>query len=164
MIGKHITSANPEYRLLLATERVDYPFALLLLADETIDAINKYVDDSAVFVLKEGESDLAVFCLYPIDENTIELKNIAVHESLQGKGIGSLLICEVVLIAKKKGYSRLLVGTADCGIDQIRFYERNGFTKCGVKKNFFIDNYAEPIIENGVQLKDMVMLEMNLFE
>lgn len=162
MIGKYITTINPAYRLLLVTERADYPFALLLLADETVDAINKYVDHSAVFVLKEGTVDLAVFCLYPIDKSTLELKNIAVHESLQGKGIGSLLICEVVAIAKKKGYSHLIVGTADCGIDQIRFYERNGFKKYGVKENFFIDNYKEPIIENGIQLKDMVMLEMYL--
>lgn len=157
-----MTTANPAYRLLLVSERTDYPFALLLLADETVDAINKYVDDSAVFVLKEGAIDLAVFCLYPIDKNTIELKNIAVHESLQGKEVGSLLICEIVVIAKKKGYSRLIVGTADCGVNQIRFYERNGFKKYGVKENFFIDNYKAPIIENGKQLKDMVMLEMYL--
>lgn len=157
-----MTTANPAYRLLLVSERTDYPFALLLLADETVDAINKYVDDSAVFVLKEGAIDLAVFCLYPIDKNTIELKNIAVHESLQGKGIGSLLVCEIVAIVKEKQFSRLIVGTADCGVSQIRFYERNGFKKYGVKENFFIDNYKAPIIENGIQLKDMVMLEMYL--
>lgn len=162
MIGKYIRSVNLDYRLRLIEEREAYPFNLLLLADETMDAINKYIDDSDVFILEEGEAQLAVFCLYPIDASTLELKNIAVCESLQGQGIGGLLIQEVVAIGKKRGYSRLIVGTADCGIDQIRFYERNGFKKYGVKENFFLDNYAVPIIENGVQLKDMVMLEQIL--
>ncbi|SDH55406.1 GNAT family N-acetyltransferase [Myroides phaeus] len=162
MIGKYIRSVNLDYRLRLIEEGEAYPFNLLLLADETMDAINKYIGDSDVFILEEGEAQLAVFCLYPIDASTLELKNIAVCESLQGQGIGGLLIQEVVAISKKRGYSRLIVGTADCGIDQIRFYERNGFKKYGVKENFFLDNYAVPIIENGIQLKDMVMLEQIL--
>lgn len=162
MIGEYITSVSSDYRLTLVEDKTAYPFSLLLLADETMDAINKYVDDSDVYVLEDNKDQLAVFCLYPIDASTLELKNIAVAESLQGKGIGGLLIQEVVAIGKKKGYSRLIVGTADCGVDQIRFYERNGFKKYGVKENFFLDNYAAPIIENGVQLKDMVMLEQLL--
>ncbi|MEK6451358.1 MULTISPECIES: GNAT family N-acetyltransferase [unclassified Myroides] len=162
MIGEYMTSVNSDYRLRLIEEGEAYPFNLLLLADETMDAINQYVDDSDVFILEEGEAQLAVFCLYPIDASTLELKNIAVAESFQGKGLGGLLIQEIVAISKKRGYSRLIVGTADCGIDQIRFYERNGFKKYGVKENFFLDNYAAPIIENGIQLKDMVMLEQLL--
>lgn len=62
----------------------------------------------------------------------------------------------------KVTYSKLIVGTADSGIDQIRFYERNGFMKFGLRKNFFIENYELPIIENGIQLKDMILLSYDL--
>lgn len=31
-----------------------------------------------------------------------------------------------------------------------------------MKKNFFIDNYPDPIFDNGVQLTDMVMLKMEI--
>jgi ribosomal protein S18 acetylase RimI-like enzyme len=139
----------------------DYPYNLLLLADETIEGINKYLFDSDVYTaeLPDEEAPVGVFCLYPIDENTIELKNIAVVESYQGKGIGSVLLDIATGIAKEKGYREIIVGTADCGVGQIRFYERNGFVKYDVKKNFFLDIYEEPIYENGVQLKDMVMLK-----
>ncbi|MFD2554930.1 GNAT family N-acetyltransferase [Sphingobacterium tabacisoli] len=158
----YIQSLNPAYHLVLVKADAQLPYSLLLLADETRYAIDKYVFDSDVYVLKEGEKELAVFCLYPIDRDTLELKNIAVSSDLQGRGIGSLLIKEIITIAQREHYKQLLVGTADCGVDQIRFYERNGFVKFAVKKDFFVHNYEEPIIENGVQLRDMVMLRRDL--
>ena len=142
----------------------DYPYQLLLLADETIEGINKYLFDSDVYTAKlfSDEESVGVFCLYLIDKNTVELKNIAVAESYQGKGIGSILLDKATGIAKEKGYREIIVGTADCGIGQIRFYERNGFVKYGVRKNFFLEIYEHPIYENGVQLKDMVMLKKGI--
>jgi len=157
-----IEEIYPQYSIVLLKKEDVLPYPLLLLADETVKAIDKYVFDSDVYVLREANQELAVFCLYQVSETTVELKNIAVSSELQGKGIGSILIKEVISICKGKGYSHLIVGTADTGIDQIRFYERNGFSKYDVRKNFFLDNYDEPIIENGVQLRDMIMLVMSL--
>ncbi|MGE5107107.1 MAG: GNAT family N-acetyltransferase, partial [Sphingobacteriales bacterium] len=105
---------------------------------------------------------IAVFALYKINDTDIEIKNIAVSENLQSKGIGSFLIGEIKRIATKGNYKNIIVGTADSGYRQINFYERNGFSKYDIKKNFFIENYSEPIIENGIMLRDMVMLKMKL--
>ena len=138
-----------------------YPYELLLLADETKEAIHKYLFESDVYTVYVDGSLGGVFCLYTIDENTIELKNMAISEKLQSGGIGSKVINRIKTISQPH-YKTLIVGTADCGWRQIKFYEKNGFKKYGVKKNFFIDNYQEPIIENGIQLMDMVMLKYNL--
>jgi len=94
-----------------------------------------------------------------VNANTIEIMNIAVSEQYQGTGIGSQLLAESFRIAEEQGYKEVIVGTADCGIKQIRFYEKNGFVKYDIKKNYFTDIYDTPIYENGVQLKDMVMLK-----
>ncbi|EPH13624.1 hypothetical protein HMPREF9713_00405 [Myroides odoratimimus CCUG 12700] len=158
----YLEEVYPQYKIELIEDKQVLPYSLLLLADETVQAIDKYVFDSNVYVLREGSHDLAVFCLYHIDHEVVELKNIAVSAELQGKGIGSLLIKEVIRLARVGGYCQIIVGTADCGVDQIRFYERNGFVKYDVKKDFFIENYDEPIIENGIQLRDMVMLKMSI--
>lgn len=157
-----IEEIYPQYSIVLLKKEEVLPYPLLLLADETVKAIDKYVLDSNVYVLREADKELAVFCLYQVSETTVELKNIAVSSELQGKGIGSILIKEIISICKGEGYSHLIVGTADTGVDQIRFYERNGFVKYDVRKEFFLKNYDEPIIENGVQLVDMVMLEMKI--
>ena len=145
----------------LLNDKDKLPYDLLLLADETKDAIDKYVYDSDVFLAKIDENIIGVFCLLKIDDKTIELKNIAVDEKFQSNGYGSVFIDFIKQEVKNK-YEDLIVGTADIGTRQINFYERNGFIKFDVKKNFFVDNYKEPIIENGIQLKDMVVLKYKL--
>ncbi len=142
----------------------DYPYDLLLLADETIEGINKYLFKSEVYVaeLLETGQPVGVFCLYRIDADTVEIMNIAVSEKHQGNGIGSSMIDNIITIAEGKGYRQIIVGTADCGIKQIHFYEKNGFVKYDVKKNYFTEIYDTPIYEDGVQLKDMVMLKRKI--
>lgn len=147
-----------EFEIKQITNHKDYPYDLLLLADETVAAINKYLFDSSVFVVQEQQQPIAVFCLYPIDGETLEIKNIAVAASHQNKGLGSEIL-QYIQETYRVQYTNLIVGTGDCGLDQIRFYERNGFVQYGVRANFFIDNYEQPIYENGQLLKDMVLLK-----
>lgn len=142
----------------------NYPYNLLLLADETKDGIHKYLFESEVYVAKLADSStiIGVSCLYPLNANTIEIMNIAVSEQYQNTGVGSYLLAESFEIAKEQGYKEIIVGTADCGIKQIRFYEKNGFAKYDIRKDYFTNIYDTPIYENDIQLKDMVMLRKTI--
>jgi ribosomal protein S18 acetylase RimI-like enzyme len=155
---------NSDYNISKLQSKNDIPFNLLLLADETIEAIKKYIYDSDVYVVTEhGQSEpIAVFALYKISDTEIEIKNIAVSEVLQGKGIGSYLISEVKRIAKRENFNSIIAGTPDCSFREIKFYEQNGFIKYDIKKDFFVKNYSEPIVENGIMLRDMIILKSNL--
>jgi len=148
------------FQIKLITNHKDYPYDLLLLADETVAAIDKYLYDSLVYVVFETAKPIAVFCLYPVDSETLEIKNIAVSPDFQCMGLGSQLLDFIK--ANYQQYPNLIVGTADCGLAQIRFYERNGFVKYAIRKDFFIENYEQPIYENGTLLKDMIMLRYTL--
>lgn len=153
-----------DYEISKVQIKDNLPFDLLLLADETVEVIEKYIYDSHVYVVTEKDRPeaIGVFALYQISDRQIEIKNIAVLEPLQGQGLGSYLIEEIKRIATTNKYEKIVVGTPDCSFEQIRFYERNGFKKYDVRKDFFIENYPKPIIENGVMLRDMVMLELDL--
>ncbi len=144
----------------------NYPYNLLLQADETQESINKYLFDSNVYEaqLPEREEPVGVFCLFRVDSTTVELKNIAVDEPLRGMGIGSIMLVRAMGIAVTDGYREMIIGTGteDCAPAPVRFYEKNGFRKSGLRKNFFVDNFPEPIYENGVQLKDMLILSRSL--
>lgn len=147
-----------EYHLEFELITEQYPYELLLLADETREAIDRYLYDADVYAVKESDNTVAVFCLLRMDALTVELKNIAVAESYQGKGIGSVLLSFI----KKQcapTCSRLLVGTPDCAAAQLHFYRKNGFKDCGIRKDFYLHNYSEPIYENGQLLRDMLVLE-----
>lgn len=148
-----------QIRLLAKDEKI--PYDLLLLADETIDAINKYISKSKIYIAQKESETIGIFCLHKNSETEIELKNIAIKEEYQGLGYGSYMI-DFLKLEAKKNFKTLIVGTADIGYQQIKFYEKNGFKKFAIRKDFFIENYDKPIIENGIQLKDMVLLKYEL--
>lgn len=140
------------------------PFHLLLLADETEVAIKKYLDDCEVYALyiAPDTHPIGVLALHRPNDQQIEIKNMAIAEPFRGKGKGSYLIEKVKEIALRDNVEEIIVGTADTGEREIRFYEKNGFKRYGLKKDFFIENYPAPIIENGVMLRDMIMLKVEL--
>lgn len=140
----------------------EIPYHLLLLADETKEAINQYIFNSEIYLLHDGTENIAVMALYRKSDTELEIKNVAVIESYRSKGIGSILMNKAKEIAKENHYKILTVGTSDTGFQQIRFYEKNGFIRSGMLKDFFIKNYPDPIYENGLQMRDMVVLSHHL--
>jgi ribosomal protein S18 acetylase RimI-like enzyme len=137
----------------------DIPYELLLLADETREAIDAYIFKSDVHILNDNIRDIAVMALYKNNDTELEVKNMAVISDFRGQGIGSILLDKAKEIAKQNHFSSLVVGTSDTGFQQIRFYEKNGFIKKEIRKDFFIQNYPTPIFENGIQMRDMIVLE-----
>lgn len=158
------TMRYTDYRIDKLQPEEDLPFDLLLLADETIAAIERYIYDCDVYVVRESHESLpvATFALYKISDTEVEIKNIAVLELLQGQGLGSHLIDQIKRIAMIGEYKTIIVGTPFCSFRELRFYEKNGFTKYAMKKGFYLIHYPEPIVENGVRLIDMVMLKLDL--
>lgn len=132
---------------------------LLLLADEQEDMIDRYLDRGPMYVL--DNNGVKAECVVTDEGNGIlEIKNIATLPQYQKQGYARRLID--YLVAQYTGqYSVLRVGTGDSPLT-VPFYEKCGFTRSHVVKNFFIDNYNHPIFECGIQLKDMVYLQREL--
>lgn len=132
---------------------------LLLIADEQIDMIEKYLYRGDMFALYDD--DMRAICIVTQEQTGIyELKNIVTVPEYQRRRYGQKLIEYVVDYLKNSG-SELYVGTGDCPTI-LRFYERCGFVRSHVVNNFFIDNYDHPMFEDGHQLIDMIYLKRNL--
>ncbi len=132
---------------------------LLLLADESEEMIDKYLDNGDLFAL--FDNDLKTTCVVAaIDGDTCELKNIATYEKYQGQGYASALI-KYISDYYKNNFKTMLVGTGETPAI-ISFYENCGFEKSHIIKNFFTDNYDHPMFEDGIQLIDMIYLKKNL--
>ena len=138
------------------------PYDLLLLADETKEAIDRYIHQSSIFIYQVESTTIGVCAVNVENATTVEIKNVAVHEHHQGNGIGTKLIQHSIHQAKKEGYACVWIGTGDGSIHQLKLYQRLGFEMFDIKKRFFLENYPEPIFENGIQLKHMVMLKMDI--
>ena len=137
------------------------PQKLLLEADPSIERVNQYLEDSLCYVAVTHEEILGVCVLKPIGNNKIELFNIAVLPKKQQSGIGSKLLQFVLDSIREKNFESVELGTGSFGY-QLAFYQRFGFRVDSIIKDHFINNYDEPIFENGIQLKDMLRLVLKL--
>ncbi len=141
------------------TENKKQYLDLLLLADEQEDMVDLYLDKGRMFVLDDG--GVRAECVIT-DEGggLLEIKNIATAPEYQGRGYGRQLI-DFVRGRFAAEYDTLQVGTGDSPLT-VPFYEKCGFTRHHIIKDFFTDNYDHPIFEAGVQLVDMVVLRMDM--
>lgn len=134
--------------------------SLLLLADEQENMIEKYIDRGIMYVL-DDEGIIKAECIITDEQNgVLEIKNLAVKPEYQRKGYGKVMIDFIIKNYKEK-YSILQVGTGDSTLT-IPFYEQCRFIRSHYIKNFFIDNYEQPIYEDGIQLIDMIYLQRKL--
>ena len=133
--------------------------SLLLLADEQESMIEKYLDRGTMYVLDNyGVKAEIVVC----DEGNglLEIKNLAVEPQFKRQGYGKELI-EFVCERYKGKYIALQVGTGDSPLT-VPFYEKCGFKRSHVVKDFFTKNYDHPIYECGIQLVDMIYFTKEL--
>ena len=132
---------------------------LLLLADEQENMIDRYLERGTMYVL--DDDGVKAECVVTEESSgVLEIKNIATVPTHQKKGYGKMLIDFIV--SKYSGqYITLQVGTGDSPLT-VPFYEKCGFQRSHIVKNFFIDNYDHPIYECGVQLVNMIYLKKEL--
>ena len=147
-------------RPLRSDEKI--PYELLLLADEVVEVIDRYIFESEIYVYEIDERIVGVYVLYNITGDVLEIKNIAVHSRYQNNGIGKAMLLHAEARARDKGAKTLVVGTGDVMFMQLYFYQKYGFQMHDLKLNFYVANYPEPIFENGLQLRHMVMLKKEI--
>ena len=125
---------------------------LLLLADPCREMVLRYLEEGELHSLTLHGELAAEAVVLPLSPTLCELKNLAVREDLQGKGLGSALVNHLAALYQGR-FQEMQVGTSDNGVP---FYRRLGFLPSHVVANFFVDNYPEPIFDGGQQCVDMV--------
>lgn len=140
-------------------EKTDFT-GLLLLADESRDMIDRYLDRGEMYIL-EDEGIVKGECVITDEGGGIlEIKNIAVLPRYSRKGYGRAMI-DYLSSAYRGSFSILQAGTGDSPLT-IPFYEKCGFKRYHIIKNFFVENYDHPIFECGMQLVDMIIMRKNI--
>ncbi len=80
------------------------PYDLLLLSDDTKEAIDKNLNNGELFLAEINDNIIAAFILKIIEKETIEIKNIAVLEDYQGSGVGTILLKYIISISAQRGF------------------------------------------------------------
>lgn len=142
------------------------PWELLLSADPDRSMIETYIDESQIYVYREWNQILGVIVVKQHRNDCYEIMNLAVSDSRQGEGIGKKLVDYVVASLKKKCQPTqtidFIVKTALQPPSALSFYQKCQFEIEQVVENYFIDTYDKPIFEDGVLVKDQVILKQKI--
>jgi diamine N-acetyltransferase len=137
----------PTFGEILSREQIKYMLDMMYSIQSITEQVSK---KGHVFLLaKEGEDSLG-YASYQFDyqgTNKTKLHKIYILPTAQGKGVGKLLMNEVVKIAKLHGSSVLSLNV-NRNNKAVDFYEKIGFEKAGTED---ID------IGNGFLMEDFIM-------
>lgn len=125
--------------------------------DERIVAAINELDTVAYIAQSEGQDVGAVVMHWHPDESEI----VYIATKIQGQGYGKALIRGLIDEAQQRSIKALIVGTANTSWSNIAFYQKCGFRMDSVRKNFF-DYLPEPLYEDGIQMRDMIVLRLTL--
>jgi len=145
--------------LIQEVPATDAPLEVLLLADPSEDKIRSYLPRSRCFLASSDGVVVGACVVQPLDAGAYELMSIAVQPAHQRAGFGTALLKWVIDFFRESGASRMEVGTGTFGY-QLAFYQRHGFRVTAIDRDFFVKNYPEPILEDGIQLQDMLRLTL----
>ncbi|MBK6264020.1 GNAT family N-acetyltransferase [Marivirga sp. S37H4] len=131
----------------------------MLLADPDIDKVQEYIDKATIYIaIYKGET-VGCYALLDLAQNEWEIKNIAVAENYQGKGIGTLLLHDAFKKAKSNHIKELTICTGNSSLRQLTLYRKLGFKIVATETDYFVRHYKEPIMENGIQYRSLIILK-----
>ena len=138
---------------------------LFELAEDSTPALDAYIDAGRVLVAVDGDRIVGHLQLTETDRpSALEIKNMAVAPSHQGRGIGRSLVGAALALAHREGRSALIVATAAADTGNLRFYQRLGFRMRSIERDAFTEatGYAPGLAVDGIPLRDRVWLDHDL--
>lgn len=82
------------------------------------------------YVLQEKNGSIVgAYGLYPIDNQTCELRKMYLHSSYRGKSLGKLLMESALSKAKQMGFKKMVLETASVLKEAISLYKSYGFVE-----------------------------------
>jgi ribosomal protein S18 acetylase RimI-like enzyme len=125
MALKIIDHGTPEYQQMvqLRDDILRKPLGLKFAPDEL-----ESEKDNLLMAAYEDDEMLGCCMLVEEGKETVRLRQMAVINDLQGKGIGRALMTFAENLARDRGYKRITMHARD---NAIGFYEKMGYRKVG---------------------------------
>ena len=139
--------------------------ALFELADDSPRELDRYIDAGRVLVAYDGDRVVGHLQLTDAAEaGAGEIRNMAVEEAWQGRGIGRALVGAAIALARADGHATLVVATATADIGNLRFYQRLGFRLRAIERDAFTPatGYPPDLEADGIPVRDRVWLDLPL--
>ncbi len=122
---KQIDHGTPEYKQMveLRNEVLRKPLGITFEPGE----LERETEDILIAAFEE-EKMLGCCLLTKVDKDSIRLRQMAVQNNLQGKGIGATMMNYAENVARDAGYKKMIMHARKTAID---FYKKSGYKISG---------------------------------
>ena len=127
---------------------------LLLLGDDQESLIDGYLDRCDLYAWEEDGEVRAICAAERTAPDVVEIRNLAVSPERRRRGLGRRLLLAVC--GQYPGRAAVLGPGEVPGT--LAFYRACGFAPAGRVENYFPAHYDHPIMEEGVTLRDQIIL------
>ena len=102
--------------------------------------------EDAMFLVVEEKEQILGYCrlLMVLDEG--DITNVAVRRDRQKEGIGNFLMESLIRLAAERGVTTIHLEVRVGNDRAIRLYERNGFTRDGIRKGYYSDPAEDALL------------------
>lgn len=127
------------YGLYMDTEINPYLLYEPMPRAEFRSIFNDLVEKGIKYIYSDEGNDIGMFKLVQLTYRTSHicyLGGVAIHPDFAGKGFGLKMMNEIVKYAQEQGFKRIELSTATFNEKAIKLYEKAGFQKEGVLRNY----------------------------
>lgn len=100
----------------------------------------------AVYMVIEDEGKIAGYCGAWIVIDESHITNIAILPEYRGQKLGEALLRKMVEISIAMGVVRMTLEVRVSNVVAITLYEKLGFQKGGIRKNYYTDNLEDAYV------------------
>ena len=108
--------------------------------------INQFYDELtcsfSLFLVARVDGEIAAYIVAWRVTGEIQINSIAVKPQFRRMGIGIKLIDEAVRLYNNHRPEKIVLEVAENNTQAILFYIKTGFSKCGLRKNFYVNGNA----------------------
>jgi ribosomal-protein-alanine N-acetyltransferase len=103
------------------------------LWQNTLDALERALPQATSAIVAEDAQGLVGYQISTANPFGAHLARLAVRPDAQGKGLGSLIVTDLIRRLKDKGVARLTVNTQSDNLASLALYDKMGFVVTGEK-------------------------------
>jgi GNAT superfamily N-acetyltransferase len=135
---------------------------LFELAEDSRSQLDAYLHAGQMLVAVRGADVVGHLQLVATAvAGQVEIRNMAVREADQGRGIGARLVRAALDLAAAERSTSVVVATAAADTGNLRFYQRQGFRMRNIERDAFTPaaGYPAGTRIDGIELRDRVWLD-----
>jgi ribosomal-protein-alanine N-acetyltransferase len=103
-------------------------------------------------ILGEINQRIVGYVLFWLLPDGIDVHNLAVHREFRRRGIGRLLLQQVVIEARRRSSNRVTLEVRQTNVAAQKLYQSLGFTATGVRRGYYSDN-GEDALTMALEVK-----------